>query len=333
MAAAESPREETLQLHVVQSQIGTRIDRLLADSFPQITRSRFQKLLRDGLVTARGKKVRSAYRVLADDEIHVHIPPPEPLGLLPANLPLCIAYEDDALLVIDKAPGMVVHPAVGNRNDTMVQAILHHRPALQGGDPMRPGIVHRLDKDTSGLLVVAKNEEVHAALSEALQKRHIRRQYLALVWGHFKSPEGTIEGAIGRHAVDRKRMAVVERGGKAARTHFKVLEEFAYTSLLQIHLDSGRTHQIRVHMLYCQHPVFGDPVYQGRNSCLTRLKAELRVEAREALKSLSRQALHASRLTFQHPLTGRTIDVESPVPPDIDTLLARMRRSAPGVHE
>jgi 23S rRNA pseudouridine1911/1915/1917 synthase len=278
--------------------------------------------------------VRSAYRVLADDEIHVTVPALEPFDLRPADLPLSIVYEDDALLVIDKAAGMVVHPAVGNRHDTLVQAILHHRPTLRGGDPLRPGIVHRLDKDTSGLLVVAKNEAVHAALSEALQKRQIHRQYLAVVWGRPRASEGTIEGAIGRHPVDRKRMAVVERGGKAARTHYKVVEEYAYASLLHIRLDTGRTHQIRVHLLSIQHPVFGDPVYQGRNSCLTRLQAELRVDAREALKSLSRQALHASRLSFQHPLSGRAIDVESPsLPEDIETLLARMRRSAPGAHE
>ena len=330
MVAAQSPQDETLRLQVDASMQGTRIDRLLAESFPHMTRSRFQKLLREGQVTARGKKVRSAYRVLLEDDICVRLPAPEPLKLQPANIPLSIAYEDQDLLVIDKPAGMVVHPAVGNRTDTLVQALLYYQPELAGGDPMRPGIVHRLDKDTSGLLVVAKNESVHAKLSTALQERRVHREYLAVVWGKMEAPRGSIEAAIGRHPVDRKRMAVRERGGKPARTHYEVVENFAYASLLRIQLDTGRTHQIRVHMLWKNHPVFGDPVYHGRKSCLTRLTAGLRVDAREALNSLSRQALHASKLSFQHPISGREVIVESRLPSDLENLLAILRQSAPG---
>jgi 23S rRNA pseudouridine1911/1915/1917 synthase len=345
MAAARSPRsrqsprssastsEETLTLRIEADRAGQRIDRVLAEVYPHITRSRFQKLLRDGRVTVRGKKVRSAYRVLVDDAVQVHVPSPEPLDLQPADIPVDVRFEDDYLWVIDKPAGMVVHPAAGNRSDTLVQALLHREPNLAGGDPLRPGIVHRLDKDTSGLLVVAKNESVHAALSAQLQRREIHRQYLAVVWGHFTTRAGTIEGAIGRHPVDRKRMAVRSTGGKPARTHYEVVEEYAYATLLRVQLESGRTHQIRVHLSWKQHPVFGDPVYHGRNSCLTGLRAELRVDAREALKSLSRQALHASKLTFRHPVTSREVIVESPLPEDLETLLARMRRSAPGVLE
>jgi len=333
MVAARSAREETLSLRVDSAQEGQRIDRLLAEAFPHVTRSRFQKLLRDGHVRVRGKKVRSAYRVLVEDDIQIHIPPPEPLTLQPSAIPLNVVFEDEFLLVIDKPAGMVVHPAAGNRVDTLVQALLHRQPDLAGGDPLRPGIVHRLDKDTSGLLVVAKNESVHAALSALLQRREIHREYLALVWGHLRQRSGSIEAAIGRHPVDRKRMAVRASGGKKARTHYTVVEEHAYTRLLQVRLDTGRTHQIRVHLSWIQHPVFGDPTYGGRNSCLTGLGAALRVDAREALKSLSRQALHAAKLRFPHPVTGREVIVESPLPEDLETLLARMRRSAPGVPE
>jgi 23S rRNA pseudouridine1911/1915/1917 synthase len=318
-----------LHLRVDASMRGTRIDRLLSAQFPAITRSRFQKLLRDGCITARGRKVRSAYRVLEGDDIRVRLPPPAPLDLEPAAIPLDIVYEDDDLLVIDKPSGMVVHPAAGNRQGTLVQAVLHHFPALQGGDVVRPGIVHRLDKDTSGLLVVAKNESAHQRLAAMLQARRMRREYTALVWGQIRGP-GQVDAPIGRHPVDRKRMSVHSRRGKAAVTHYRVAETFAFTTLLDVRLDSGRTHQIRVHLSSIGHPVFGDATYGGRNSRLTRLPPASRVVAGRALQSMPRQALHATRLSFQHPGTGVDLAFESALPGDFSAILALLRPAAPG---
>lgn len=320
--------QDALRLEVEASAHGTRIDRLLAERFPQITRSRFQKLLRDGCVTCGGRRVRSAYRVAEGEVIQVRLPPPEPLALQPEDIPLHIVYEDAELLVVDKAAGMVTHPAAGNRRGTLVHALLFHRPRLEGGEPHRPGIVHRLDKDTSGLLLVAKTERMHALLSEALKRRLVQREYLAIVWGQLERDE-TIEAPIGRHRSERQRMAVVARG-KAARTHCHVEEQLAFTTLLRLRLDSGRTHQIRVHLAWRGHPVFGDPLYGGRNSRLTQLGAGLRVQAREALLRLSRQALHASWLSFRHPDSGRELVLESPPPEDIVQTLAMLRRPVPG---
>ena len=321
---------EELHLRVDASMQGVRIDRLLASQFPAVTRSRFQKLLRDGQVTARGKKVRSAYRVLLDDDIRVRLPPPAPLGLEPEAIPLVIPFEDEDLLVVDKPAGMVVHPAVGNRRGTLVHALLHHCPQLAGAaEPLRPGIVHRLDKGTSGLLVVAKNERVHVLLASALQARALRRDYVALVWGNLER-DGTVNKPIGRHPVDRKLMSVRSRRSKPAVTHYRVRERLRFTTLLDVRLETGRTHQIRVHLASLGHPIFGDGTYGGRNSCLTRLHPGLRVQAGKALQSMTRQALHARRLSFPHPVTGIEVVRESPLPEDFSTTLATLRTPVPG---
>ena len=325
---------EDLHLRVDASMQGTRIDRLLALHFPDITRSRFQKLLRDGRVTARGRKVRSAYRVLDGDDIRVCVPAPEPSSLVPEPIPLAILHEDADVLVVDKPAGLVVHPAAGNRRGTLVHALLHHVPelaALAGAG--RPGIVHRLDKDTSGLLVVAKNAHAHACLAAALQRRAVQRRYAALVWGRVQRAEGAVDLPVGRHPLDRKRMSVHSRRGRPAFTRYHVRERLAFTTLLDVRLDTGRTHQIRVHLASLGHPVFGDATYGGRNSCLTRLPAGLRVVARQALQSMPRQALHATRLSFQHPATGIDMAFESPLPADFSQILAMLRQPAPGVQE
>jgi 23S rRNA pseudouridine1911/1915/1917 synthase len=320
--------DEELRLHVDVTMQGTRIDRLLAEHFPHLTRSRIQKLCRDGLVTARGRKIRSAYRVLLGDELHVHVPPPPPSELVPENIPLHVVYEDEDLLVVDKPAGLVVHPAAGNVTGTLVHALLYHQAQLAPGTgPGRPGIVHRLDKDTSGLLVVAKNEAAHLGLATALHERSVRREYAALVWGRMRGEAGTIAGAIGRSPTDRKRMAVVVRGGKAALTHWRVRERFEFTTLLAVRLGTGRTHQIRVHLASIGHPVFGDATYGGRNSRLTHLPAGPRVQARHALEQLARQGLHAARLSFRHPLRGHELDFEAPLPEDLAAALAILRRS------
>jgi 23S rRNA pseudouridine1911/1915/1917 synthase len=319
--------DEELLLRVDATMQGARIDRLLAERFPHLTRSRLQKLCRDGQVTARGRKVRSAYRVLLGDDIRVHVPPSAPSELVPENIPLRVVYEDDDLLVIDKPAGLVVHPAAGNVTGTLVHALLYHQAQLAPGTgPCRPGIVHRLDKDTSGLLVVAKTEAAHLGLATALHDRRVRREYAALVWGRLSGDEGTIEGAIGRSPTDRKRMAVVARGGKSALTRWQVHERLAFTTFLAVRLGTGRTHQIRVHLASVGHPVFGDATYGGRNSCLTHLAAGPRVQARHALAHLARQGLHAARLSFRHPVRGQELDFEAPLPEDLASALAILRR-------
>jgi len=319
---------EDLHLRVDESLRGTRIDRLLAEKFPHITRSRFQRLCRDGQVTAHGKRVRSAYRVLEGDEIHVHVPASVPHeDLIPEDIPLDVVYEDDEVLVVNKPPGLVVHPAAGNPTGTLVHALLYHQERLAASTGAgRPGIVHRLDKDTSGLMVVAKTERAHVALAAALRAREVRRTYLALVWGRMAADAGRFEGAIGRSPSDRKRMAVVSKGGKPALTHWRVGERFAYCTCLEVALATGRTHQIRVHLAAAGHPVFGDPTYGGRNSRLTDLPAGSRVQARHALERMPRQALHAARLSFRHPVSGLDLDFEAPLPEDIAETLAILRR-------
>lgn len=315
-------------MHVDAAMQGTRIDRLLAERFPQITRSRFQKLLRDGQVTARGRKIRSAYRVLQGDDIRIRVPEVAPLDLIPENIPLRIVHQDESLLVIDKPAGLVVHPAAGNTTGTLVHALLYHVTGISGGAAWRPGIVHRLDKDTTGLLIVARNERAHAALADALRARRIRRRYTALVWGRVSPDSGSIETHIGRSPSDRKRMAVVTRGGKLAVTRYRVRELLPVATLVDIALATGRTHQIRVHMAHLGHPVFGDPTYGGRNSRLTPLGSSLRVQARHALDRLPRQALHAARLHFTHPVTGAELRFESPLPEDFAAALALLRAPA-----
>jgi 23S rRNA pseudouridine1911/1915/1917 synthase len=323
--------DEELVVVVDAPRAGMRIDRLLAERFPQHSRSRFQKLCRDGCVTAGGRKVRSAYRVLFGDEIHVRVPPLPPVDLAPEDIPLHIVHEDVDLLVVDKPAGLVVHPAAGNWRGTLVHGLLGRQAQLTGaGAPLRPGIVHRLDKDTSGLLVVAKSERAHQALAVALRDREVRREYVALVWGRMPDPAGTIDAPMGRNPSDRKRMAVVARG-KPALTRWRVRQRFEpLATLLDVHLATGRTHQIRVHLASIGHPVFGDPVYGGRQGQLTRLPAPLRVVARLALARLPRQALHAARLAFRHPVTGADLQFESPLPEDIAQTLAILGQEAAG---
>jgi 23S rRNA pseudouridine1911/1915/1917 synthase len=248
------------------------------------------------------------------------------MDLVPEDIPVPVVYEDAALIVVDKPPGLVVHPAAGNATGTLVHALLfHHAQLSEAGDAGRPGIVHRLDKDTSGLMVVAKTEAAHVQLATALRAREVQRGYVALVWGRLERDHGSVEGAIGRSAADRKKMAVVTRGGKAARTHWEVRERLPFCSLLDLRLETGRTHQIRVHLASMGHPVFGDGTYGGRNSRLTQLQAPFRVVAKQALDGLARQALHAARLSFRHPTTGAMLQFESPVPEDIAATLAMLR--------
>jgi 23S rRNA pseudouridine1911/1915/1917 synthase len=291
-----------------------------------LSRSRLQGLIRAGLVHVNGLPGRASQRLRGGDRVRVEVPDPEPSILTPEAMPLAVVHADPDIVVIDKPPGLVVHPGAGVRTGTLVHALLHDYPEIVGvGGAGRPGIVHRLDRDTSGLMVVARSPRAYRSLVEALRARTVRRTYTALVWGDPRQPGGTIETAIGRHPRDRKRMAVLTRGGKAARTRWSVVERFGVASRLEVHLDTGRTHQIRVHMAHLGHPIVGDPVYGGRGKKLLSLRESERSLAAEVLSCLPRQALHASELELPHPVTGERVAFSSPLPEAFDRALALLR--------
>jgi 23S rRNA pseudouridine1911/1915/1917 synthase len=306
-----------------------RLDLFLSRSDLTLSRSHIQRLIEDGCVTVDGKSPRPSCRVKAGDRIALLVPDPAPSPLLPQALPLDIRFEDDHLLVVNKSPGVAAHPAAGIRSGTLVNALLHHCKRLSGiNGVLRPGIVHRLDKDTSGLLVVAKDDATHRGLAEQLQARTVERLYIAFVWGHFVEGAGRIEAPIGRHAGDRKRMAVTERGGsRPAATRFQVEARYGFLSRLSVQLETGRTHQVRVHLAHAGHPVFGDPTYGGREKRVSGMAPELRGEARRLLGLISRQALHAQTLGFIHPITGERLRFESELPGDMRALEEALARS------
>jgi 23S rRNA pseudouridine1911/1915/1917 synthase len=257
--------------------------------------------------------------------IHVALPKTPPPDVVPENIPLTVLFEDDHLLVVNKPAGMVVHPACGNYTGTLVNALLYHCNALSAvNDATRPGIVHRLDKDTSGLLVVAKNDAVHAHLARQFARRTIEREYQAIVWGLLKERTGIIETQLGRSKSDRKKMAVVA-DGKIAITEYAVLEQFRYLSLVSLKLRTGRTHQIRVHLAHIHHPVLGDPGYGGRQIVWGPRTPGRKAEVQRLLKVLTRQALHARTLGFVHPVSGHRMTFESPLPPDMAEALEILR--------
>ncbi|GAB6117900.1 RluA family pseudouridine synthase [Thermoanaerobacter brockii subsp. lactiethylicus] len=276
---------------------GKRIDVFLAAEL-DYTRSYIKKLIVDGLVFVNGKTVKPSYKVKENDEVVLNIPEAEKIDVLPENIPLDILYEDDDIIVINKPQGMVVHPAPGNYSGTLVNALLYHCKNLSGiNGILRPGIVHRLDKDTSGVMVVAKNDKAHISLSNQIKERSVFKKYVAIVEGVIKDEEGKIEAPIGRHPVDRKKMAVIE-DGRYALTLYKVLERFKENTLVEAVIKTGRTHQIRVHMAYIGHPIVGDHVYGFK---------------RQKFK-LEGQALHSSVLGFMHPTKGVYMEFEAPLP-------------------
>jgi 23S rRNA pseudouridine1911/1915/1917 synthase len=301
---------------------GERIDRFLAAAIGTLSRSRLKTLIEEGRVSRDGARLREpAEPVRAGATYTVSLPAPVAAVPLPENIPFPILYEDADLLVLDKPPGLVVHPAPGNEDGTLVNALIAHcGEDLPGiGGERRPGIVHRLDKDTSGVMVVAKTEPALATLSAAFAARDIDRAYLALAWGLPSPAAGEIEGAIGRDPRERKRMAVVARGGKAALTRYRTLaHRDAAVALLECRLATGRTHQIRVHLASRGHPIVGDPLYLRRVPAAARGLPE---ELRRLLLDFPRQALHAARLGFSHPRTGRPLAFETPPPPDMRELM------------
>lgn len=291
---------------------GVRIDAFLAEMVEQLSRSAAQQLLEKGGITVNGKAVKKNYKTHDGDEITVELPEPEPVELLPENIPLDIRYEDEDVVVINKPKGLVVHPAPGHWSGTLVNALMYHcGDSLSGiNGQLRPGIVHRIDMDTSGLLIVAKNDFAHQALAEQLKDHSLSRIYEAIVVGNIRADSGTIDAPIGRHPVDRKKMAVTEKNSRPAVTHYQVLTRYSGYTHLRLRLETGRTHQIRVHLAWQNHPIVGDMVY-GRGKEL----------------GLTSQCLHARSLTFRHPRTGKLVTVECELPEYFQTVLKKLGAS------
>ena len=295
--------------HIGEKEVGQRVDRYIVSVLDNISRAAVQQLIADGKILVNGRISKPGYILRAGDEVRILQDIAEsPISIAkPRLIPLDIVYEDEDLLVVNKAAGMVVHPAPGHTDDTLVNALLARYPDLQGVEGLRPGIVHRLDKDTSGLIIVAKNVRTQAALIEQMKRHQIVKRYLALVEGVVSLDHGSIDAPIGRDPRHRQRMAVMATGGREARTHFRVLERFHQHTLLLLELETGRTHQIRVHLKAIGHPVVGDPVYGSGNT-----RGNL---------SLKRQFLHAYQLTFAHPSTGKILELEAPLPEDLKAVL------------
>lgn len=292
---------------------GERIDKYLAAQLPEMSRSYIQKLLKDGLVQANGQPLKANYRISGSEILRVYVPEAEQPDILPENIPLDILYEDDQLLVVNKPKGMVVHPAAGHAGGTLVNALLYHCKGQLSGinGVMRPGIVHRIDRDTTGSLIVCKTDQAHRSIAEQLKVHSITRRYRAIVHGVIKEDEGTVDAPIGRHPTDRKKMAINEKNGKAAVTHYRVLRRFARFTYIECRLETGRTHQIRVHMTSLHHPLLGDAVY-GPAKC--------------PVAGLTGQTLHAQTIGFVHPVTGSYMEFEAPLPAYFTELLEKLER-------
>ena len=298
-------------LFEIQEEQQMRLDKYLTEQFPEQTRSYLQKLIKDGEILVNGKTVKAGYQLTKGDEVSVNIPEPKELDVEPQQMDLDIVYEDEDVILINKPKGMVVHPAPGHTTDTLVNGLLYHcKDNLSGINGVaRPGIVHRIDRDTTGILIVCKNDMSHNSIAAQLKEHSITRRYRALVHGNVKNDTGTVEGPIGRHPVDRKKMAINERNGKPAVTHYTVLERFGNYTLIECVLETGRTHQIRVHMTSIGHPLVGDEVY-GPAKCPFKLQG---------------QSLHAMVLGFVHPRTGEYMEFSADLPAYFEDLLRKLR--------
>lgn len=304
----------TVRLHDVNK----RLDIFLAEQPLQLTRSHIKRLIDAACVTVNRQKGKAAIRLRNGDEVEVRLPRPREAQAQPEDIPLEILHEDASVILVNKPAGMVVHPAAGNYSGTLVNALLFHCSSLQGvGGVLRPGIVHRLDKGTSGVLVVAKNDQAHQHLSRQFKYRSVRKRYTALVHGHMKEEAGCIDLPIGRHAYDRKKISTQTKTGRSALTHWKVIGRYTGVSLLAVTIQTGRTHQIRVHLASLHHPIVGDSVY-GSSKRLSHIKSDL---LRSRLAHLNRPFLHASLLGFEHPASHCYVEYTAPLPPSLTELL------------
>ncbi len=297
---------------LIADRTGERADAALARLYPELSRSAAQKLLEHGLVTCGGIPLKKNDKLTQGDILEVELPEVQEADIRPENIPLDIVYEDDDVLVINKPKGLVVHPAAGHWSGTLVNGLMYHcKDRLSGiNGELRPGIVHRIDMDTSGLLIVAKNDFAHLSLARQLEDHSLSRTYVCIVVGGIKEDQGTIDAPIGRHPTDRKKMAVTEKNSKHAVTHWKVLERFSGYTMVQCRLETGRTHQIRVHLAWRNHPILGDMVYGSK-------KPEF---------GQTSQCLHAKELTFRHPRTGETMTVSCPLPDYMETIRNKLRK-------
>jgi len=326
--ATTSSKTKIFEFSIPRFQRAMRLDKFLATELPSdITRSQVQKLIKAGQVLVNGQPAKPSRLIEPLQRITVAYELPYAPTLYSENIPLDVVFEDDYLLVLNKPPGLIVHPGAGKASGTLVNALLYHCEYLSNENgPYRPGIVHRLDKDTSGLLVAAKDNSVHASLRKQFTKRLIDKRYLALVWGHMPTPAGDIDLPIGRSPRNRKKFAVLP-DGRASLTRYQVEEEYEFLSLLHLKLETGRTHQIRVHLSHLNHPVFGDPYYNGRNTKMITLNLRNRQLAAKLLSVMKRQALHAQILRFVHPITGKSVACEAPLHEDFQTALNILRET------
>ena len=303
---------EVYDFYVEEACRDVRLDKFLSQYLEGYSRSFLQKLIKEDKVTVNNGACKASYRLTPGEHLQIHIPEPEQISIEPEDIPLDILYEDGDIIVVNKPKRMVVHPAPGHYSGTLVNALMYHcRDSLSGiNGVMRPGIVHRIDQDTTGVLVVCKNDTAHQSLAEQLKEHSITREYQAIVHGHIKASEGTVEGSIGRHPVDRKKMAMNVRNGKPAVTHYQVIDELNHQyTYISCRLETGRTHQIRVHMASLGHPILGDNLY-GPTKCPFKLQG---------------QTLHAKILGFVHPTTGEYMEFEAPLPDYFEKLLQKLR--------
>ncbi|MBU2471523.1 MAG: RluA family pseudouridine synthase [Bacteroidetes bacterium] len=319
------PRQS--EIVVPPGKIRERLDVFLTHSVENATRTKVQEAIEAGLVLVNGKPTKASYRVSPNDVINITIPQPKRQEVVAENIPINIIYEDEFLIVVNKPAGMVTHPAYGNYTGTLVNALLYHcnGKLSSANNITRAGIVHRLDKDSSGLMVVAKDDSTHAKLAKQFSQRTVEREYWAIVWGVFKkNKKGIIETNLGRSKSDRKKITVTE-DGKHAITEYEVVDEFDYLSLIRLKLRTGRTHQIRVHLHHIGHPVFGDPTYGGRKIAYGSTDKKRKEEVHELLEIIPRQALHAKTLGFIHPLTNKKMSLNSKIPDDMREVLEMLR--------
>jgi len=321
---------EHFRFIIDKGQAPLRIDKFLTNRIENASRTKIQAAAEAGNILINGKPVKSNYKVKPSDLLTVVLPhPPREIELIPQDIPINIVYEDDDLLIINKKPGMVVHPGYGNYTGTLVNAVAFHlkdNPMFASGE-LRPGLVHRIDKDTSGILVMAKNELALNKLASQFFKRTIDRKYIALAWGDMKTDEGTITGNIGRNPRNRKQMYVFEDGsdGKHAVTHYKVIERLGYINMVECKLETGRTHQIRVHFKHIGHPLFNDELYGGNEILKGTTFTKYKQFVQNCFKILPRQALHAKSLAFKHPTTNQWMEFDSEIPDDMQQVIDRWR--------